>query len=115
MVGSAPVTKPAPLRNPKGIFMALDKDTVANIAKLARIRITGPEMETLAGELSHILGWIEQLQEVDTSSAAPMTSVTEMDWPKREDIVNDGDYADRVLANAPDRLGKFYTVPKVVE
>ena len=95
--------------------MALDKDAVAKIARLARIRITGPEVEILAVELSHILGWIEQLEEVDTSNAAPMTSVTEMDWPRREDQVNDGDYADRVLANAPDRLGKFYTVPKVIE
>ena len=95
--------------------MALDKDAVANIAKLARIRISETEMETLAGELSHILGWIEQLEEVDTSGAAPMTSVTEMDWPKREDKVNDGDYAERVLANAPDPAGNFYTVLKVVE
>jgi len=95
--------------------MALDKDAVANIAKLARIRISETEMETLAGELSHILGWIEQLDEVDTSHAEPMTSVTEMDWPKREDKVTDGNYPDRVLANAPDRMGKFYTVPKVVE
>ena len=56
--------------------MALDKDAVAKIARLARIRITGPEVEILAVELSHILGWIEQLEEVDTSNAAPMTSVT---------------------------------------
>ena len=83
--------------------------------KPARIRISETEMETLAGELSHILGWIEQLDEVDTSHAEPMTSVTEMDWPKREDKVTDGNYPDRVLANAPDRMGKFYTVPKVVE
>jgi aspartyl-tRNA(Asn)/glutamyl-tRNA(Gln) amidotransferase subunit C len=95
--------------------MALDKDAVASIARLARIRIEDGELETLAFELSHILGWIEQLEEVDTSNAEPMTSVTEMDWPRRQDKVTDGDYADRVLANATDRLGQFYTVPKVVE
>jgi aspartyl-tRNA(Asn)/glutamyl-tRNA(Gln) amidotransferase subunit C len=95
--------------------MALDKDAVANIARLARICIEEDELETLAGELSHILGWIEQLEEVDTSGAQPMTSVTEMDWPKRQDKVTDGGIADRVLANAPDPVGSFYTVPKVVE
>ena len=95
--------------------MALDKDAVANISRLARIRIEEAELDALADELSHILGWIEQLEEVDTSEAEPMTSVTEMDWPKRSDKVDDGDYLDRVLANAPEPAGKFYTVPKVVE
>ncbi len=95
--------------------MALDKDAVTKIAKLARIRIDEAELETLAGELSHILGWIEQLDEVDTGAVEPMTSVTEMDWPKRQDIVTDGDCADEVMANAPDAAGAFFTVPKVVE
>ena len=95
--------------------MSLDKATVAGIAHLARIRVDDDRLETMVGELNNILGWIEQLEEGDTSGAAPMTSVTEMDWPKREDKVNDGDYAERVLANAPDPAGNFYTVPKVVE
>ncbi|MEE2760393.1 MAG: Asp-tRNA(Asn)/Glu-tRNA(Gln) amidotransferase subunit GatC [Pseudomonadota bacterium] len=95
--------------------MALDKDAVTNIARLARIRIDEAEMGALADELSNILGWIKELEEVDTSEAEPMTSVTEMDWRRRSDEVDDGEYPDRVLANAPEPSGKFYTVPKVVE
>jgi len=95
--------------------MALDKDAVANFARLARIRVDESEMDALVDELSNILGWIKQLEEVDTSEAEPMTGVTKMDWPKRSDKVDDGDCPDQVLANAPERSGKFYTVPKVVE
>ncbi|NQV54217.1 MAG: Asp-tRNA(Asn)/Glu-tRNA(Gln) amidotransferase subunit GatC [Rhodospirillales bacterium] len=95
--------------------MALDKDAVANIAKLARIRIDAVELETLAGELSLILGWIEQLDEVGTDDVEAMTSVTEMEWSSRQDVVADGDCVDKVLANAPDPVGAFFTVPKVIE
>ena len=95
--------------------MSLDKATVAKIATLARIRVTEDETETHAGELSKIMDWIEQLGEVDTESAAPMTSVVDDSFPKRDDIVNDGDYPDRVLANAPAPVDGFFSVPKVVE
>ena len=95
--------------------MALNEATVRNIAKLARIKIPEREETSLANELSAIFDWIEQLNEVDTNNVEPMTSVTEVVMPKREDKVTDGDYSEKVLANAPDPTGSFYTVPKVVE
>jgi len=95
--------------------MSLDKATVAKIATLARIRVTAEETETLARELSKIMDWIEQLDEVDTEAAAPMTSVVDDAFPKRDDTVNDGGYPDRVIANAPEPADSFFTVPKVVE
>ena len=95
--------------------MALDKATVKNIATLARIRVEDDELETLADELSHILDWIEQLNEVDTDDVEPMTSVASMTAPLRPDEVNDGNYPDKILANAPAPKGGFFTVPKVIE
>ena len=95
--------------------MALDKDTVARIALLARVKVPQDEMEGLAAQLSGILTWIEQLEEVDVTGVAPMTSAVETTLPQREDAVTDGGYPERVLANAPDRMLNFYTVPKVVE
>ena len=95
--------------------MSVDRDTVAKIAKLARIRIEAEQMEPLAAELSNILGWIEQLNELDTEGVAPMTSVVEVEAPLREDEVTDGDCRDQVLANAPEAAEGFFLVPKVVE
>ena len=95
--------------------MALDTATVKNIATLARIRVDDDELETLAGELSHILEWIEQLNEVDTDNVEPMTSVANMTSPLRADEVNDGGYPEKVLSNAPDPKDGFFTVPKVIE
>ena len=95
--------------------MAIDEAAVRNIAKLARIKVPEDEVPALAKELSKILDWIAQLNEVDTSKVEAMTSVTEMIMSKREDRITDGQYADKVLANAPDPQGPFYTVPKVVE
>jgi len=95
--------------------MSLDIDTVKNIALLARIRVAEETLEPLAQELSAIIGWVEQLAEVDTENVAPMTSVTEMTPVQRDDVVSDGDRRDHVLANAPDGADAFYTVPKVVE
>ena len=95
--------------------MALDKATVARIATLARIRLSEAELEPLAAELSGILDWVEQLQEVDTTGVAPMTSVVEMTLPMREDKVTDGNNPDAVLGNAPRGERGFFTVPKVVE
>ena len=95
--------------------MALDKATVARIATLARIRLAEAEQEHLAGELSQILGWIEQLDEVDTSGVEPMASAVHQSLPMREDVVTEGDCRDRILANAPQQAHGFFVVPKVVE
>jgi aspartyl-tRNA(Asn)/glutamyl-tRNA(Gln) amidotransferase subunit C len=105
--------------------MSLDKDTVARIARLARLKVPEEELVPLAGELSGILAWIEQLNEVDTANVEPLASVSDVTLPMREDRVTDGGVAAKVLANAPggavyidptDRnAGGFFTVPKVVE
>lgn len=95
--------------------MSLDKATVRNIAFLARIDVPDADLVPLAGELSAILGWIEQLQEVDTKSVEPMASVAEMTLRWREDVVSDGGMADKVLLNAPEAAEGFFLVPKVVE
>ena len=95
--------------------MSVDKDTVAKIARLARVRVDESHTEALAGELSNILGWIEQLSELDTEGVEPMTSVVSMKLPLRADEVTDGGYPERVTANAPEAAHGFYAVPKVVE
>lgn len=99
--------------------MALDKETVARVAHLARIRVREERLEPLAAELDTIVNWVEQLGEVNTDGVQPMTSVVEMTANWRQDQVTDGGYADRVTANAPDPAhdqdGAFYAVPKVVE
>jgi aspartyl-tRNA(Asn)/glutamyl-tRNA(Gln) amidotransferase subunit C len=95
--------------------MALDTATVAHIAALARIRLSDAELEPLAGELSHILTWVEQLNEVDTAGIAPMASVAATRLPLREDVVTDGDRRDEILGNAPRTARGFFVVPKVVE
>ncbi len=95
--------------------MALDKAAVAHIAALARIRLAEAELEPLAGELSHILTWVEQLNEVDTSEVAPMASVAATGLPMRQDEVTDGGCRDEILGNAPRTARGFFAVPKVVE
>lgn len=95
--------------------MALDKDKVAHIARLARIRVEDKDLEAIGRELDQILSWIEQLNEVDTADVAPMTSVASMTLKRRADRVTDGGYPDKVLANAPDAAHGYFTVPKVVE
>ena len=95
--------------------MSIDRDTVAKVASLARIAVTEEELEPLAGELSAILGWVEQLGEVDVEGVEPMTSVTPLALPMRADEVTDGGIRDKVLANAPDAREGFFAVPKVVE
>jgi aspartyl-tRNA(Asn)/glutamyl-tRNA(Gln) amidotransferase subunit C len=95
--------------------MALDKAIVARIATLARIKVPESELDRLAGELSHILTWIEQLNEVDTEGVEPMASVAAMTLPMREDVVTDGGAVDKILANAPHKAHGFFLVPKVVE
>ena len=95
--------------------MALDKAVVAHIAALARIRLSEAELEALADELSHILTWVEQLNEVDTSGVAPMASAAAASLPMRDDTVTDGGCREAILGNAPRAASGFFTVPKVVE
>jgi len=95
--------------------MSLDTATVRRIAKLARIRIEDGEVITLQTELNAILGYVEQLNEVDVTGVEPLSGGAQMAMRLREDIVTDGDMAEKNLANAPDRSGQFFAVPKVVE
>jgi len=95
--------------------MSIDRATAAKVAKLARIKVEEDELPALAEEFNAILGFIEQLNELDVDKVEPMTSVTPMRLKRREDVVNDGDQQDKVLVNAPDAREGFFAVPKVVE
>jgi aspartyl-tRNA(Asn)/glutamyl-tRNA(Gln) amidotransferase subunit C len=95
--------------------MSLDPATIRRIASLARIRVTDEELDRLRGELNGILAWIEQLNEVDVSGVEPLAEGAQSGLPLRADVADDGGYPDRVLSNAPERIGAFYAVPKVVE
>ncbi len=95
--------------------MSVDTATVKKVASLARIAISDADAERLAPELNNILGWIEQLGEVDTSSVEPMTAVIPNKLRLREDVVTEGNQRDAVLQNAPQGEYGFFTVPKVVE
>src|SRR3546814_1694211 len=89
--------------------MSVDKETVAKIARLARVRVDEGHKEALAKELSNILGWIEQLSELDTDGVEPMTSVVSTKLPLREDAVSDGGYPERVTVNAPEARSEEHT------
>lgn len=95
--------------------MSIDSNTVRKIASLARIAIDDGECETLAAEFNNILGWIEQLSEVDCKGVEPMTSVIPNRLRLRDDVVSDGGCRDAVLANAPAAEHGFFAVPKVIE
>jgi aspartyl-tRNA(Asn)/glutamyl-tRNA(Gln) amidotransferase subunit C len=95
--------------------MSVDAATVRHIAKLARIAVSDAEVEALAPELNNILGWIEQLQEVDVEGVEPMTAVIPNKLRLRDDAVTDGCKRDDVLANAPVAEHGFFAVPKVIE
>lgn len=95
--------------------MSLDAATVRRIAKLARIRVNDEEVSTLQGELNAILGYVEQLSEVNVEGVEPLSGGAQMALRSREDKLTDGDMAEKILANAPDRIGNFFAVPKVVE
>jgi len=95
--------------------MSIDTDTARKVAKLARIRVEEDALPALAGEFNAILGFIEQLNEVDVDGIEPMTSVTPQRLKRRDDVVTDGDQQAAVLANAPDAREGFFAVPKVVE
>lgn len=95
--------------------MSVDANTVRRIGRLARIRIEENEVEAYRNELNVILGFVEQLGEVDVTDVEPMTSVMPMALRQREDVITDGDYADRIVSNAPISEDNFFMVPKVVE
>jgi aspartyl-tRNA(Asn)/glutamyl-tRNA(Gln) amidotransferase subunit C len=95
--------------------MSVSPEQVRHIAKLARIAMNDQEIERLAPELNNILGWVEQLAEVNTDGVEPLTAVIDLKLRLRDDVVNDGNIRDAVLANAPDAQHGFFAVPKVIE
>ena len=95
--------------------MSIDVATVRRVARLARLREPEERLEPLARELSGIMGWIDQLNEVDVEGVEPMASAVAATLPLREDVVTDGGDADSILANAPAEASGFFVVPKVVE
>ena len=95
--------------------MSVDVATVKRVARLARLAVTEDEAVRMTGELNGILGFVEQLAEVDVTGVEPMTSVTPMAMKMRKDEVTDGNIADRIVANAPLTEQNFFEVPKVVE
>jgi len=95
--------------------MSVDLATVKRVARLARLAVSEEEAQKMVGELNGILGFVEQLSEVDVKGVEPMTSVTPMVMRKRADVVNDGDKAADIIANAPATNENFFMVPKVVE
>ena len=95
--------------------MSVTNEQVRHIARLARIAMSDEEIERLAPELNNILGWVEQLGEVNTDGVEPLTAVIEQKLRLREDAVTEGNIRDDVLANAPDAQHGFFAVPKVIE
>ncbi|MDG1827396.1 MAG: Asp-tRNA(Asn)/Glu-tRNA(Gln) amidotransferase subunit GatC [Henriciella sp.] len=95
--------------------MSVTKEDVRKVARLSRIAVPEERLEQLAGELTGIMGWIEQLNEVDIEGVEPMTSVVAAALPMREDVVTDGGIQDQILANAPKSDEGFFVVPKAVE
>jgi len=95
--------------------MSIDKETVKKIASLSRIAITDAEADAFVPELNQILGWVEQLGEVDCSRVEPMTAVIPNKLRLRDDVVTDGEIRDKILANAPVAEHGFFAVPKVIE
>ena len=95
--------------------MSIDTETARKVAKLARIKVEDADLPALAEDFNRILGFVEQLNEVDVDGVEPMVSVTPMRLKRREDGVTDGGQQDKVLANAPDAREGFFAVPKVVE
>ena len=95
--------------------MSVNADTVRHVATLARIAMSDAEIAELVPELNQILGWVDQLAEVDTDGVEPLTAVIDLKLRLRDDVVTDGDVRDKVLANAPDAQHGFFAVPKVIE
>ena len=95
--------------------MSVDLSTVKRVARLARIAVSEEDAQRMTGELNTILGFVEQLNEVEVRQVEPMTSVTPMALKERQDIVTDGDKAADIVANAPETVDDYFLVPKVVE
>ena len=95
--------------------MSVDQNTVKRVARLARLKVKEEDVSRLAGELNAILGFIEQLNEVDVANVEPLTSVVTMKMKMRKDEVTDGHYPQKIVANAPAQDDDFFMVPKVVE
>ncbi len=95
--------------------MSVTNEQVRHIARLARIAMSDEELERLVPELNNILGWVEQLGEVNTDGVEPLATVIEQKLRLRDDVVTDGDCRDEILANAPDAQHGFFAVPKVIE
>jgi aspartyl-tRNA(Asn)/glutamyl-tRNA(Gln) amidotransferase subunit C len=95
--------------------MSVDEKTVRHIARLARIALTDEQVTPMAEELTGILRWVEQLDEVDVAGVEPLTSVVAHNLRMRDDVVTEGDEADALMANAPQTEDNFFVVPKVVE
>jgi aspartyl-tRNA(Asn)/glutamyl-tRNA(Gln) amidotransferase subunit C len=95
--------------------MSVDAATVKRIGRLARIRVEENEVEKYQGEINAILGFVEQLSEVDVAGVEPMNSVTPMQLRRRDDVVTDGGYPEKIVANAPLTEDNFFMVPKVIE
>lgn len=95
--------------------MSLDKNTVAKVASLARVKMSDEELEKYGPQLSNIIQFVEQLEEVNTDNVEPLASVVDITLRLREDKVTDGGVQKEVLANAPETLEGFFVVPKVVE
>jgi aspartyl-tRNA(Asn)/glutamyl-tRNA(Gln) amidotransferase subunit C len=95
--------------------MSIDQKTVARIAHLARLKIPEPEQASVAGELSKILDWVEQLNQVDVTGVEPLANVNDMALRRRKDVITDGNKVRDILSNAPAQTADFFTVPKVIE
>ena len=95
--------------------MSVTEKEVRHVAKLARLALGEDEIARMVPELNNILGWVEQLGEVDTDGVEPLTAVIANDLRLRDDVIDDGDVRDAILANAPDAQHGFFAVPKVIE
>jgi len=95
--------------------MSVNADQVRHVARLARLALGDDEIDRMVPELNNILGWVEQLAEVDTDGVEPLTAVIENHLRLRDDVVNDGNVRDDVLKYAPDAQHGFFAVPKVIE
>jgi aspartyl-tRNA(Asn)/glutamyl-tRNA(Gln) amidotransferase subunit C len=95
--------------------MSVTSQQIRHIATLARIAMSDEELERFVPELNNILGWVEQLGELNTDGVEPLATVVDQKLRLREDVVNDGDIRDEVLANAPEAQHGFFAVPKVIE
>ena len=95
--------------------MSVNEDQVRHVARLARLALGDDEIDRMVPELNNILGWVEQLGEVDTDGVDPLTAVIDNKLRLRDDVVDDGNVRDDILKNAPDAQHGFFAVPKVIE